>query len=135
MAKKATNINKRKFILLGFACGLIVLVLLFSTVSLAREKEERAQKALFATPTISQLAKDEFSYKGKTGKDALTLLKENARIEQDASGLVVSINGRKADPAKREYWAFYVNGNMAQVGPADYQTKDEDRVEWKIEKY
>jgi len=48
---------------------------------------------------------------------------------------VVSINGRKADAQKHEYWAFYVNGKLSDVGPADYKTKDGDVVEWKIEKY
>ncbi len=75
------------------------------------------------------------TYQGAAGKDALTILKEKAKIEQDKSGLVVSINGRKADNAKHEYWAFYVNNTMAEVGPADYQTKDTDTISWKIEKY
>lgn len=78
---------------------------------------------------------DSISYQGKNGKDALTLLKEQAKVEQDTSGLVVSINGRKSDSSKREYWAFYVNGKLAEVGPADYKTKDEDTIEWKMEKY
>ena len=84
-------------------------------------------------PTIT--LERNLTYKGVEGKNALTLLKEKATIEQDASGLVVSINGRKADLGGREYWAFYVNSQMAPVGPADYKTKNEDNIEWKIEKY
>ena len=88
------------------------------------------------TPTVTPAPLvTEFSYKGETGKDALTILKAKAPIEQAASGLVVSINGRKAQDAKHEFWGFYVNGEMAQVGPADYQTKDTDTILWKIEKY
>lgn len=85
------------------------------------------------TPTITLI--DYFSYKGKSGKSALELLKDKASIEQPASGLIISINGRKADASQHEYWAFYINGKLAQVGPADYQTKDEDLIEWKVEKY
>ena len=73
------------------------------------------------------------SYKGENGKDALTLLKKQATVEQDHSGLVVGINGNK--PTGHEYWAFYVNGKLASVGPADYKTTNTDKIEWKIEKY
>ena len=40
-----------------------------------------------------------------------------------------------AEESKKEYWAFYINGKMANVGAADYQTKEGDKIEWKIEKY
>lgn len=76
-----------------------------------------------------------FSYTGREGVDALTLLKEETTVEQNDSGLVTSINDRKADEKKREFWSFYVNGKMAPVGPAEYITKDTDSIEWKIETY
>ncbi len=76
-----------------------------------------------------------FSYQGQNGKDALSILKAQAVVGQSASGLVVSINGRKANSAKHEYWAFYVNGKLAQVGPADYQTHSTDSIMWKISTY
>jgi hypothetical protein len=85
--------------------------------------------------TVLSASSDTVTYQGQKGKDALSRLKETAQVEQDASGLVVSINGRKADSAAKEYWGFYVNGQMAPVGPADYQTQDTDKIEWKIEKF
>ena len=85
------------------------------------------------TPTIALI--DYFSYQGKAGKSALQLLKDNASAQQDSTGLVVAINGRKADPSKNEYWAFYVNVKLAEVGPAEYQTKEGDKIEWKIDHY
>ena len=78
---------------------------------------------------------DYFSYKGKDGKNALEILKNKTKVEQNSTGLVVSINGRMAYSAKKEYWSFYVNGKTAEVGPADYNTKNGDLIEWKIEKY
>lgn len=90
------------------------------------------------SPTISlqqQVQAESFTHKGEAGKDALTLLRQKATIEQDKSGLVTSVNGRKADNDKHEYWAFYVNGKSASVGPADYQTQDTDTIQWKIDKY
>ena len=85
------------------------------------------------TATVSHAHDNTLSYKGQTGKDALTLLKEKATVGQDHSGMVNSING--ITPTGHHYWAFYVNGKMASVGPADYQTKNGDTIEWKIEKY
>lgn len=87
-------------------------------------------------PVIRQeIPASNVTYKGEAGKDALTLLRQKAAIQQDKSGLVTAINSRQADSNKREYWAFYVNGKSASVGPADYQTKDTDTIEWKIEKF
>lgn len=82
-----------------------------------------------------QIENNSFSYKGEEGRDALTILKEKTRVEQSSSGLVISINGRKAVEGKKEFWAFFVNGKMAEVGPSDYQTKAGDLIEWKIQKY
>lgn len=76
-----------------------------------------------------------FSYSGEAGKDALTLLQKHATVRFSQPGMVNSINGREADNAKHEYWAFYVNGKLAQVGAADYQTKTGDQIMWKIETY
>jgi hypothetical protein len=83
----------------------------------------------------TQVKSETFTYEGKKGQDALTLLKAKTTVEQNASGLVVSINGRKADDKKHEFWAFYVNGKMAEVGSADYVTQDADKIEWKIDTY
>lgn len=90
-------------------------------------------KQITVTPTIGLL--EYVSYKGTTGKNALQLLEEKFQVEKEASGLVISINRRKANSLEHEYWAFYVNGKLASVGPSDYQTKDGDIIEWKIEKY
>ena len=76
-----------------------------------------------------------FEYQGKAGSSALEILKTKTPIEQNNSGLVISINNTKANPSNREYWAFYVNGEMAQVGPQDYQTKDTDQIEWRLETF
>jgi hypothetical protein len=78
---------------------------------------------------------EKVSYEGEDGIDALTLLKKIASVEQDSSGLVTGINGRNADNKKREFWGFYINGKMSEVGPAEYQTKNEDTMEWKMETY
>ena len=84
--------------------------------------------------TVSR-ATASFSYTGEAGKDALTILKSKTTVVQNKSGLVVGINGRVVDTTQHEYWAFYVNGAYASVGPASYVTKNTDSILWKIEIY
>ncbi len=103
----------------------------FFTTQTAKNQQLTVQQ--LPTPTIAFV--DYISYQGVTGKTALDLLNSHVTVEQATSGLVTSINGRKADNNSHEYWAFYINGKLAQVGPAEYITKDGDKIEWKIEKY
>jgi hypothetical protein len=76
-----------------------------------------------------------FSYQGQVNVDALTLLKQFAIVKQDSSGLITSINGREAQARNREFWAFYINGKLSEVGPHQYITKDTDIIEWKIQNF
>lgn len=126
---------KKKFIIL--IVGIALFVLLFN-VGLGSFLQSRTsdKPQVTVTPTQVQQKKTEaFSYRGVEGQDALTLLKAKTSVEQNNSGLVIAISGRKADDKIHEFWAFYVNGKMASVGPAEYQTRNTDLIEWKIEKY
>ena len=78
---------------------------------------------------------DKVSYRGEKRRSALEILEEKHEVEIGSSGLVVSIDGREAQNSLKEYWAFYVNGEYAPIGPAEYITNDEDQIEWKIETY
>ena len=59
---------------------------------------------------------------------------ENTAVKQDSSGLVTGVNGLIADAKKNEYWAFYINGKISQIGPSQYQTKNSDIITWKSAK-
>lgn len=72
-------------------------------------------------------------YPGKSGVDALTLLQANHTIDSSTEGFVNSINGVK--PADKQYWAFYVNGELSMTGAKETITKDSDSVEWKLVGY
>lgn len=121
-----------KLLIFGFIV-IVGLLLGTSLMNIRLQLQHTPQTHL--APTRSVVRGDQISYRGEAGVDALTLLKEKATVRQDHSGLVTSINGRAAIPAKKEYWAFYVNGKLASVGPADYQTKDNDQIVWKIAQY
>jgi hypothetical protein len=76
-----------------------------------------------------------FSYKGNSGVTALNLLEQYYKVQtKNYRGLgteVTGING--VDANSKDYWAFYVDGKMAQVGPSSYVTKTGDSVTWKLE--
>lgn len=120
------NQKRIAFIIVGF---LILLGIIFGSFVFVTAKRTPATP----TPVLQEV--QTLTYRGETGKDALTILKEKATVEQSTSGLVTSINGRKAQDSKHEYWAFYINGKLADVGPAAYETKPSDTILWKIETY
>ena len=112
-----------------------ILVLGLGYVLEIKERENSVKIEEDTTELPAVVENNIFQYKGEEGKDALTLLKGQTTIEQDSTGMVVAINGRKADNTKREFWSFYVNGVQASVGSADYITKNGDIIDWKIENY
>lgn len=133
---KLKTISPQKRIILSVVSGMLFAFIIIVMLIVKNHQS--------VTPSTTQLAdipvteapvSETFRYQGKSDVDALTLLKEKAAVEQDRAGMVVSINGRKAETTKREFWSFYVNGEMAQVGSADYVTKDSDQLEWRIETY
>lgn len=89
----------------------------------------------------SEAAKDDVkangvSYEGKNDKTALELLKDSHKVEtKEFSGMgefVTAIDGVEAEDGKN-FWAFYVNGEMAAEGAGTYKTKDGEKIEWRLD--
>lgn len=75
------------------------------------------------------------SYTGVEGKSALELLKSSAAIKTEESSMgefVTTING--VEQTNTEYWVMYVNGSRSQTNAANYVTKDDDTIEWRLQK-
>ncbi|MBI3573058.1 MAG: DUF4430 domain-containing protein [Candidatus Kerfeldbacteria bacterium] len=72
-------------------------------------------------------------YSGHAGKTALELLQATHKVDASSAGFVNSIDGTK--PGTRQYWAFYVNGKLADVGAKSYQTKDTETIEWRLDSF
>ena len=125
----------KKAIIIIIFVAFFGLIGVFAVTNAPTKNEPVQQTSQQVSPSAAAVKTETFTYEGKEGQDALTLLKEKTTVEQNASGLVTAINGRKAEDSKKEYWAFYANGKMATVGPAEYVTKDTDKIEWKVEKY
>lgn len=75
------------------------------------------------------------SYIGIEGKTALELLKAGHDVQtQNFAGIgefVTSIDGKAS--GSTHFWAFYVNGQMAQTGAGQYVTQNGELIEWKLE--
>ncbi len=79
---------------------------------------------------------DLIQYPGQSGKTALDLLKAKypGKVETKQSSFgefVEGINGVKAD--SKHFWAFYINGEFANIGAGSYATKEGETLSWKLE--
>lgn len=128
--------NKQKLLFLG-----LIVIILIGVFFIKTPKEitpsinnDTVTPLVTVSPSVIPIT-DQFEHQGIDGVDALTLLKQITTVEQDSAGMVISISGVQADSSKSEFWSFYINGQSAQVGPASYITKNDDIINWKIEKY
>ena len=67
---------------------------------------------------------------GRSGETALEVLDSLTEVEE-SDGFVTSIAGLEA--GDDQFWAFYVNGEMAEEGAATLVTDDSDEIEWQLE--
>lgn len=74
------------------------------------------------------------SYQVTENTTALALLKTSHQVDTKNYGslgdMVVSIDGVAA--RVDQFWAFYVNGKLANVGAGNYILKNNDKIEWKL---
>jgi len=123
----ARRMTRRQLLITAIVAGLLIVTGGAMLVWSGTEKNE----------TAGTLAESSFSYPGRQGTDALTLLNENARevqTERFSFGeLVQSINGVGSASDKTHAWILYINGQAAQTGAADAITEDDDLIEWRYE--
>lgn len=88
---------------------------------------------------LACVEKEDFTYPGEDGETALDLLRENdATAEVSGTGenaFVTGICGYTADEDENEFWAFYVDGEQAEVGAGTFETEDGQEITWKLETF
>ena len=127
----------KKRIIIIVASVLVIAGLIAGSVVWINRTNNTSQKA-DQTKTVTQQTTTDVTYKGKEGVTALALLEQAAKTEMNGTGemaYITGINGVTADSAKKEYWAFNVNGVAATVGAGSYITKDSDTITWKLSTY
>ena len=138
--------KKELFIVFGLAFLIVVLGIVYfalpkKTVKTATEKSQ--VQGVMTIPV--KLTIDKNGQPGNSrivnienGKTALDLLKNASSVKTQGEGTnayVTELNGIKADTTKKEFWAFYVNGKLADVGADSYKLKANDQILWKIETF
>ena len=104
------------------------------------ERTDSAETAMVDETAVTETTVSEdgatVSYNGVNGQTALELL-ENSDLtvvtEDSSVGEFVSKIGDLGDDDSGKFWAFYVNDELASVGAGDYETVDEDVIEWRFE--
>lgn len=75
------------------------------------------------------------SYGGVENITALATLRELCDVKTQSSDygdFVTTIDGK--DAGTENFWAFYVNDVMAEVGAGSYIAKDGDKIKWELTK-
>jgi hypothetical protein len=131
-------------LILGFAGAVLVGIGLLTFVpqtvepapqqvsSVSQEQEPVAAEEVGEVAAEQQTV---ITYQGEEGKTALELLKERAEVTTQTSSFgeyVESINGIKGG-TDNKYWIFYINGDAATVGAGEYQTQNDEVIEWRFE--
>ena len=109
--------------------------------TVAADDDDASESADDATSDdVGDSADDvELTYEGAAGKTALELLvaaDPTAVVQGEGeNAFVTGIDGREAQDSAKEFWALYVNGEMAQVGAGALVTETGDEIAWKLETY
>ena len=102
------------------------------SISTNTQQVEREQSRLSITADGREVR-----HEGEAGKTALATLRKLTTVETTESAygeFVSSIQGVAADSSK-EFWAFYVNGNVASEGAGTYTARAGDTITWKLEEF
>lgn len=108
----------------------------------AATKAETSQEEVAETPQTTNV---EIIFYDKVNDKEL--LKENVDLDKDGlksyleknhqakfeDGMMTELDGISQDESKNQYWMYYVNDQMAEVGIGDYVPKDGDKIEFRFE--
>lgn len=141
---------------------LLVLMMLVFSLTACNADKDRAQEPQKTEQTQEQAKTDENKTEEKASESEATkvsivvmdevnnkeILKEDAEIKKDENlqsyleknhkavfekGMMTELEGVKQDPAKKQYWMYYVNDKMAEVGIGDYKVNENDKIEFKFQ--
>lgn len=131
---------------------LLVLMMLVFSLTACNAQKEKAQEPPKTTQEASKTdEKKDVTKVSIVMMDEVNkkeILKEDAEINKDENlqsyleknhkavfekGMMTELEGVKQDPAKKQYWMYYVNGKMAEVGIGDYKVNENDKIEFKYQ--
>ena len=131
----------KKPILVASASVAILAVLGLSVLGVQSANQTSNRKLISASTGQAKAIKystdgKTVSYRGEANKTALEVLKSLTKVNTKTSSygeLVNGINGVVAVDSS-EYWAFYVNGKLADTGAGAFKTTTNDQIQWRLVK-
>lgn len=131
----AVSMNKKTVAIIIF----LAVCLGTAFVQFNRPVSSPSHKAVISLITVKQIVggseKNEQVKRGSTALQLLTTTHKSIVKGKKENAYVTTIDGREAFSAKKEFWAFYINGKQATIGAGSYFVKNNDTIEWKIETY
>lgn len=141
---------------------LLVLMMIVFSLTACNADKDKAQEPQKTEQTQEQAKTDENKTEEKASDSEATkvsivvmdevnnkeILKEDAEIKKDENlqsyleknhkavfekGMMTELEGVKQAPAKKQYWMYYVNDKMAEVGIGDYKVNENDKIEIKFQ--
>lgn len=110
---------------------------LTASIQTANTANDEASQVENQTAETAEAGRTEITYAAKPGITSLEQLQEEAKnvvVEESGYGkIVTSIEGHDSG-TDGNYWSFYVNGEMAQVGADAYVQQEGDVILWKFQK-
>lgn len=97
----------------------------------SNEKEEATNVSILIKDTVND--KEILKEDGKIDKDGLQKYLEENHQAKFEDGMMTELEGIKQDKEKNQYWMYYINGEMAEVGIGDYLPKENDQIEFRFE--
>jgi hypothetical protein len=119
-------------ILLGVGAGFYLLNKSFNAAPTTKEVVQELSSILSVNDGTSTQRFDVSKFVGKTALEATQSVTKTQMSGEGANAFITTINERKADPKKNEFWELLVNGESAQVGAGSYNIQNGDLIEWHI---
>lgn len=132
---KTKTIIITAFAAVAVAIGVTTVVLVNQPAGAPADNQQNTSTQQTQAETQAENNEYLVSFTAEADKSVLDQLKTHAEVvTKDSSfGVYVdSING-VVGGTDGKYWAYYVDGEMAQVGASEYVTKGGEVVEWKFE--
>lgn len=119
------KIKAKKIIISTFILGLLI----FNLVACTNQSEEEQNQTHQITIIVNEESK---VVQVEEDDTVMEIMKNNYQVETEFNDtFITGIDGLVAD-SNKEFWAFYINDEMSNVGAAEARTQAEDIITFKL---
>jgi hypothetical protein len=113
----------------------VVLAIGVTAVVLTNQPTQSNETAVADAQKVEAAQSERLEFTAEADKTVLEQTEAKARVVtkgSDYGPYVDSINDIQGG-TDNKYWSFYVNGQLAPIGAAEYVTEGGETIEWKFE--